>query len=59
MTLFSYGLATGGPAVMTVGWIIVSFFTLIVALGMAEIVSAIPTSGGKSVTGTLSSLLNS
>lgn len=31
---------------MTVGWIVVSFFTLIVALGMAEIVSAIPTSGG-------------
>lgn len=45
-TLFSYGLVTGGPGVMTVGWIVVSFFTLIVALGMAEIVSAIPTSGG-------------
>lgn len=34
---------------MTVGWIVVSFFTLIVALGMAEIVSAIPTSGGEFV----------
>jgi len=45
-TLFSYGLATGGPAVMSVGWIIVSFFTMFVALGMAEIVSAIPTAGG-------------
>ena len=31
---------------MTVGWIVVSVFTFIVALGMAEIVSAIPTSGG-------------
>lgn len=31
---------------MSVGWIIVSFFTMFVALGMAEIVSAIPTSGG-------------
>jgi amino acid transporter len=62
-TLFSYGLNTGGPGVMSVGewncfhgcaaytnyatgWIVVSFFTFIVALGMAEIVSAIPTSGG-------------
>ncbi|RFU33719.1 hypothetical protein B7463_g2604, partial [Scytalidium lignicola] len=45
-TLFEYGLVTGGPGVMSVGWIIVSFFTLIVALGMAEIVSAIPTAGG-------------
>ncbi|KAL8778318.1 MAG: hypothetical protein Q9194_002066 [Teloschistes cf. exilis] len=45
-TLFSYGLNAGGPGVMSVGWIVVSFFTMFVALGMAEIVSAIPTSGG-------------
>ncbi|KAJ9144973.1 Amino acid transporter [Pleurostoma richardsiae] len=45
-TLFSYGLNTGGPGVMSVGWIVVSFFTLLVATAMAEIVSAIPTSGG-------------
>ena len=31
---------------MSVGWIVVSFFTFFVALGMAEIVSAVPTSGG-------------
>lgn len=31
---------------MSVGWIVVSFFTLMVATAMAEIVSAIPTSGG-------------
>ena len=31
---------------MSVGWIVVCFFTMFVALGMAEIVSAIPTSGG-------------
>jgi len=31
---------------MSVGWIVVSFFTLAVAVAMAEIVSAIPTSGG-------------
>ena len=30
---------------MSVGWIVVSVFTLIVALGMAEIVSPIPTAG--------------
>ncbi|KAI9846005.1 MAG: hypothetical protein M1837_004411 [Sclerophora amabilis] len=45
-TLFSYGLTTGGPGVMSVGWIVVSFFTMIVGLGMAEITSAVPTSGG-------------
>lgn len=31
---------------MSVGWIVVCFFTFFVALGMAEIVSAVPTSGG-------------
>ncbi|KAK3681271.1 amino acid/polyamine transporter I [Podospora appendiculata] len=45
-TLFSYGLNTGGPAVMSIGWIVVSFFTILIAISMAEIVSAIPTSGG-------------
>lgn len=45
-TLFQYGLNTGGPGVMSVGWICVCFFTMFVALGMAEIVSAIPNAGG-------------
>lgn len=45
-TLFQYGLTTGGPAVMADGWLIVSFFTMFVGLGMAEIVSAIPSAGG-------------
>jgi amino acid transporter len=31
---------------MSVGWIVVSFFTLFIATSMAEIVSAIPTAGG-------------
>ncbi|KAL8669350.1 MAG: hypothetical protein Q9168_006055 [Polycauliona sp. 1 TL-2023] len=44
--LFQYGLSTGGPAVMSVGWLVVNFFTMFVGLGMAEIVSAVPTSGG-------------
>ena len=45
-TLFQYGLTTGGPGVMSIGWIVVSFFTMFVGLGMAEITSAHPTSGG-------------
>ncbi|EGX52969.1 hypothetical protein AOL_s00007g305 [Orbilia oligospora ATCC 24927] len=45
-TLFQYGLTTGGPGVMSIGWIVVNFFTFFVGLGMAEIVSAVPTSGG-------------
>lgn len=45
-TLFEYGLNTGGPAVMSIAWLVVSCFTLLVAIAMAEIVSAIPTSGG-------------
>ncbi|OKL58767.1 hypothetical protein UA08_05579 [Talaromyces atroroseus] len=45
-TLFSYGLTTGGPAVMVYGWIVVAVMTFFVGLSMAEIVSAIPTSGG-------------
>jgi len=31
---------------MSIGWLVVSFFTMLVAIAMAEIVSAIPTSGG-------------
>ncbi|ORX49915.1 amino acid transporter [Hesseltinella vesiculosa] len=45
-SLFEYGLNTGGPVVMVWGWIVVSFFTLMVALSLAEITSAYPTSGG-------------
>lgn len=35
----------GGPLQMTVGWPVVAFFSLLVALGMAELSSAFPTSG--------------
>ncbi|KAF5376428.1 hypothetical protein D9615_008639 [Tricholomella constricta] len=34
-SLFLYGLNTGGPAVMVWGWIVVSFFTILVGLAMA------------------------
>ncbi|MEW6057607.1 MAG: amino acid permease [Bdellovibrionota bacterium] len=43
--LYGYGLQHGGPFVLTVGWWIVSFFTLAVALSMAELASAYPTAG--------------
>ncbi|CAN6604128.1 GABA-specific permease [Trichomonascus vanleenenianus] len=45
-TLFSYGLNTGGPAVIACGWLVVNFFTFAVGLAMAEVVSSVPTSGG-------------
>jgi amino acid transporter len=44
--LFDYGLAWGGPAASTIGWPLVSVFTLLVAAAMAEIASAYPTAGG-------------
>ena len=45
VTLYEHGLAMGGPAEMALGWPLVSVFTLAVALSMAELASALPTSG--------------
>ena len=44
--LFDYGLAWGGPAATTLGWPLVSIFTLLIAASMSEIASAYPTAGG-------------
>src|SRR5918911_3350943 len=44
--LFGYGLKLAGPVVNTVGWPLVSLFTLCVAASMAELASAYPTAGG-------------
>ncbi len=44
--LFGYGLKFAGPIINTVGWPIVSLFTLCVAASMAELASAYPTAGG-------------
>src|SRR3954468_6175547 len=44
--LFGYGLKFAGPMINTVGWPIVSVFTLRVAASMAELASAYPTAGG-------------
>src|SRR5256712_6755250 len=44
--LYGYGLKLAGPIVNSVGWPIVTFFTLTVAASMAELASAYPTAGG-------------
>ena len=46
VTLFDYGLKMGGPLEMTLGWPLATIGTLFVALSMAELCSALPTSGG-------------
>ena len=45
VTLYGVGLNAGGPIVMSLGWPLVTFFVLFVAAAMAELASAIPTSG--------------
>ncbi len=44
--LFGYGLKFAGPVINTVGWPVVSLFTMAVAASMAELASAYPTAGG-------------
>src|SRR3982750_20170 len=44
--LYGYGLKFSGPIINTVGWPVVSVFTLCVAASMAELASAYPTAGG-------------
>jgi amino acid transporter len=46
VTLFDYGLSMGGPREMALGWPLATLGTLLVALSMAELCSALPTSGG-------------
>ncbi|GGW47806.1 amino acid permease [Streptomyces lucensis JCM 4490] len=45
MTLYLFGMNTGGPAVMLWGWAAVGLFVLCVGLSLAEVTSAYPTSG--------------
>jgi amino acid transporter len=45
VTLYGTGLQAGGPAVMGIGWPFVTIFVLLVSASMAELASAIPTSG--------------
>lgn len=46
LTLYGFGLNTGGPATMIWGWPLVGVFVLLVGLGMAEVCSSYPTAGG-------------
>src|ERR1700742_3941284 len=46
LTLYGYGMATGGPVVIIWGWLVVGVLTLFVGLAMAEVCSAYPTAGG-------------
>ncbi|MGW0332265.1 amino acid permease [Streptomyces sp. NPDC003011] len=45
MTLFGFGLTTGGPAVMMWGWVFVGLMVLCVGAALAEVTSAYPVSG--------------
>jgi len=46
LTSYFVAFERGGPVAVTYGWLIVGFFSTIVALAMAEIASAYPTAGG-------------
>ena len=45
MTLYGFGLNTGGPAVMLWGWLIVGAMVMFIGAALAEVTSAYPTSG--------------
>ena len=46
LTLYAFGMNTGGPAVIVWGWPFVGIMTLFVGLAMAEVCSSFPTAGG-------------
>ncbi len=46
LTLYAFGMNTGGPIVMNIGWPLVGIMTTIVGLAMAEVCSSYPTAGG-------------
>ena len=46
LTLYGYGMNTGGPVVMTIGWPLVGLMVILVGLAMAEVCSSYPTAGG-------------
>ncbi|RJQ80285.1 amino acid permease [Pseudonocardiaceae bacterium YIM PH 21723] len=46
LTLYGFGMNTGGPVMIVWGWPIVGLFTLLVGLAMAEVCSSFPTAGG-------------
>ena len=46
LTLYGYGMNTGGPVLIVWGWPFVGVMTLFVGLAMAEVCSSFPTAGG-------------
>jgi amino acid transporter len=46
ITSYYIGFANGGPVMMAWGWPLVSTMCVVVALGIAELASAMPTAGG-------------
>src|SRR6266566_2870064 len=46
LTLYAYGMNTGGPIVMNIGWPLVGIMVTFVGLAMAEVCSSYPTAGG-------------
>jgi len=46
LTLYGYGMSTGGPAAINIGWPLVGIMVTLVGLAMAEICSSYPTAGG-------------
>jgi amino acid transporter len=46
LTSYFVAFERGGPVAVTYGWLLVGFFSTIIALAMAEIASAFPTAGG-------------
>jgi amino acid permease (GABA permease) len=46
LTLYLFGMNTGGPAAIIWGWPIVGIMVVLVGLAMAEIASVYPTAGG-------------
>ncbi len=46
LTLYAFGMNTGGPAMIVWGWPFVGIMTLLVGLAMAEVCSSYPTAGG-------------
>ena len=46
LTLFGFGMFTGGPASSAYGWPVVGILVTFVALAMAEVCSSYPTAGG-------------
>ncbi|MEV4604099.1 amino acid permease [Amycolatopsis sp. NPDC049253] len=46
LTLYGFGMKTGGPVAMIWGWPLVGLFVILVGLGMAEVCSSYPTAGG-------------